>query len=283
MGHVHSGSFVGWAIDQMDILTTDTILDRIMEVKRSEVETARERLPAEQIQREALASPAPRCILDALRGGRRMSLIAEVKKASPSKGVFRKDFDPRRYLVEYEASSASAISILTDEQFFQGSPDTLQGARKATQKPCLRKDFIFDEYQVWESRAWGADAVLLIVAVLCPGRLERLMVLARELEMTALVEVHTASEVTIAMDVGARLVGINNRDLKTFSVNLDTTVRLRQQIPEEVTVVSESGIETRSDVERLQEAGVQAVLVGETLIRAENCQRKIAELLGEGD
>lgn len=267
----------------MQTLTTDTILDRIMEVKRSEVETARERLPLEQIQREALASPSPHCFLDALRGDCRMSLIAEVKKASPSKGVFREDFDPRRYLAEYEVSSAAAVSILTDEQFFQGCPDTLQGARSVTQKPCLRKDFIFDEYQVWESRAWGADAVLLIVAVLAPRQLERLMVLTRELGMTALVEVHTASEVTIAMDVGARLVGINNRDLKTFSVNLDTTVRLRQQIPREVTVVSESGIQTRSDVEKLEEAGVQAILVGETLIRAENCQRRIAELLGEGD
>jgi indole-3-glycerol phosphate synthase len=265
----------------METILSGTILDRIMEVKRAEVAAARERLPLEKAQVAARKATAPRDFLGSLRTDRRMHLIAEVKKASPSKGVFRADFDPERCVQEYEATAASALSILTDESFFLGSAATLQSAKTLTRKPCLRKDFIFDEYQIWEARSWGADAVLLIVAVLPPRRLRRLMGLAQGLGMAALVEVHSETEAAVAMDAGAALIGINNRDLRTFEVNLDTTFRLRERLPAEATLVSESGIESREEVRRLEAAQIDAILVGETLIRAESIPRKVAELLND--
>ncbi|MBI3920768.1 MAG: indole-3-glycerol phosphate synthase TrpC [Armatimonadetes bacterium] len=271
------------ATSRAETLTSGTVLDEIMEVKRAEVQEARERLPVDQVKLAARAAAPPRDFARALRTERRMHLIAEVKKASPSKGIFRPDFDPLHYIAEYDGSGADAISILTDQPFFQGSPETLKAAGAITRKPCLRKDFLFDDYQVWEARAWGADAVLLIVAVLPGDRLGRLLALCHELEMAALVEVHTLEELRTGLGVGARILGINNRDLQSFKVDLNTTLDLRDQIPEDVIVVSESGIKTREDVSRLEEAGVNAILVGESLIRAESVPRKIAELLGEED
>lgn len=273
------------ADSRTETLASGTILDEIMDVKRAEVREAKERLPLDQVKLAAQAAAPPRDFARALRTGRRMHLIAEVKKASPSKGVFRLDFDPLRYIAEYDSGGADAISILTDQPFFQGSPETLKAAGAITRKPCLRKDFLFDDYQVWEARAWGADAVLLIVAVLPGDRLGRLLTLCHDLNMAALVEVHTIEELRTGLGVGARILGINNRDLRTrtFPVDLKTTLDLRDQVPEDVIVISESGIETREDVSRLEEAGVNAILVGESLIQAESVPRKIAELLGEED
>ena len=263
-----------------ETIASGTILDRIMEVKRKEVSAAKQATPLLQVQQRTSSAEPSRNFTGALRTGAPMHVIAEVKKASPSKGVFRPDFDPMSSLRQYEDSAASAISILTDRDFFQGSPDTLQSARKVTTKPCLRKDFIYDEYQVWEARSWGADAVLLIATILPTERLTQLLRLTEELGMAALVEAHTESELGAALESGASVVGINNRDLKTFYADLETTLRLREQIPARVTVVSESGIETREHVRRLEEAGVNAVLVGESLIWSDDAGAKIDELLG---
>jgi indole-3-glycerol phosphate synthase len=209
-----------------------------------------------------------------------LRLIAELKKASPSKGVFRSDFDPEALLHAYENSPASALSILTDEPFFQGSLDALRLARRRTTKPLLRKDFLIDAYQLYEARVNGADAVLLIVAALTKEALRDLLALARELGMDALVEVHTEVELETALSVGATLIGINNRNLQTFSVDLATTLRLRPLIPDGCVVVSESGIETREQVRVLEEAGIDAILVGETLVRSPDPIAKAKELLG---
>lgn len=209
-----------------------------------------------------------------------ISLIAEVKKASPSKGVIRADFDPERIAAAYAEAGARALSVLTDEAYFQGSNAYLQAARRVAGLPVLRKDFVVDEYQIHEARCLGADAVLLIVALADGSQLTDLAGQAGELGMAALVEVHDAAEVDRALGSGAVLVGINNRDLKTFHTSLDTTFALVERLPASVTKVSESGIETRADVERLADAGVDAVLVGEALMRAPDVAAKTRELLG---
>ncbi|MFP4054167.1 MAG: indole-3-glycerol phosphate synthase TrpC [Phycisphaerae bacterium] len=264
------------------------ILDRILETKRKEVEALRRAAPLEQWQQRAAEAPPARNFYAALtrKPKRLLNLIAEVKRASPSAGVIREDFDPPQIARQYEQGGASAMSVLTDEEYFQGSLDYLVAARSATGLPVLRKDFIIDPLQVYEARAAGADAILLIVAALTPGRLLDLMILATELRMTTLVEVHNADELLrMRSAVGFPLpryglLGINNRDLTTFEVDLGTTLRLLGLVEGDTPVISESGIKTRRDVEKLADAGCSGILVGETLMRSGSVAEGVEQLLG---
>ena len=228
-----------------------------------------------------MAAPAPLDFAAALRGDG-IQLIAEVKKASPSRGVIRHDFNPAEIAYIYASNGASAISVLTESTNFQGSLKHLKTIRTALEDnglPLLRKDFIYDSYQVYESRACGADALLLIVALLDPQQLAGLLRLSHEMGMACLVEVHNEAEVEAALSSGAGIIGINNRNLNTFAVDLAVTRRLRPLIPPDRTVVSESGIKNRSDIARLREWGVNAVLVGESLMSAPDIAAKMRELL----
>jgi indole-3-glycerol phosphate synthase len=214
-------------------------------------------------------------------------LIAEVKKASPSLGVICPDFDPVRIARQYEAAGASCLSVLTDEQFFQGSLEYLKAIREAVALPLLRKDFLIDERQILEAVEWGADAILLIVAILSDEQLAHFHALADAAGLTALVEVHDEAELARALRCGARLLGVNNRDLKTFRVDLGTTERLARRLRAEdraadKLLVAESGIHTRADVERLRACGARAILVGESLMKSGDLAGKAAELLGLG-
>ena len=214
-----------------------------------------------------------------------IALIAEVKKASPSAGVIWPDFDPFRIAKEYEAAGASCLSVLTDEKFFQGSLDYLRQIRAAVKLPLLRKDFIIDARQIAEAIEWGADAILLIVAILSDAQLQEFHTLATGAGLAVLVEVHDEAELQRALAAGARLIGVNNRDLKTFKVDLATTERLAESLRRsprggEVLLVAESGIHSRADVERLTRCGAQAILVGESLMRQNNIHAKVGELLG---
>ena len=210
-----------------------------------------------------------------------IALIAEVKKASPSKGVIRADFDPERIAEAYAAHGARCLSVLTDEAYFQGCDAHLQAAKQAAGLPVLRKDFTIDEYQLHEARIIGADAILLIVALMDSSQLDDYLGLAGELGLSALVEVHDGDQLAHAKIAGAELIGVNNRDLRTFATTLETTFELLEHMPEGATVVSESGIGQREDVERLEEAGVDAILVGESLMREEDIGAKVRELLGQ--
>ena len=257
------------------------ILEQIVADNLAELEARKSSLPLAELQRIALAQPPPLDFASALRGNR-ISLIAEVKKASPSRGIIRPDFNPVEIARTYASNGASAISVLTETRYFQGSLDYLKDIKKALgnkRPPLLRKDFIDDPYQVYESRAYGADSLLLIVAILTPERLGELLGLSHELGMSCLVEVHNEAELEIALKSGARIIGINNRDLNTFTVDLATTERLRPLIPPDRIVVSESGIKDRNDVEKLRKWGVDAVLVGESLMSAPDIAAKIKELL----
>jgi indole-3-glycerol phosphate synthase len=256
------------------------ILDRIVQTKREEVEHLAGKREIREWRRLVSSLPPARPFAASLRGPGGPRLIAEVKKASPSKGVIRADFDPVAIASAYAEGGAHAISVLTDGPFFQGKPDDLTAVRGAVRLPVLRKDFIIDERQVYESRWMGADAILLIVAILSRDELDHLLRLSRELSMDALVEVHHEQELDTALSVGADLIGINNRDLRDFSVSLETTVRLVKQIPAGITVVSESGIATFRDVEWVHRAGADAILVGESLMRAENLVQAVRSLLG---
>ena len=260
---------------------TGTILDRIVADKREELAAAQRRVPLADLKARLPQAPPPRPFADALRGDS-LRLIAEVKKASPSRGLLREDFDPVALTRSYAEAGAAAVSILTDERHFQGSLDHLASIRSALPDgpPLLRKDFLFDPYQIYEARARGADAVLLIAALLDSALLARLTSLARALDMDALVEVHDEPELERALAANATLVGVNNRDLRTFDVDLATTERLRPLIPPAVTVVAESGVSTRADIQRLQTLGVHAVLIGEALITAPDPAAKIRELMG---
>jgi indole-3-glycerol phosphate synthase len=257
------------------------ILDEIVQNSRIELEIRKNEIPLEKIQRLALEHPCPLILAEALNGTS-IRLIAEVKKASPSRGVICPNFNPVDIARIYAQNHASAISVLTDTKYFQGSLEYLSHIDCALgyiRPPLLRKDFIFDPYQVYESRAYGADALLLIVAVLKYKELEALLDLSHRLNMMCLVEVHNEDEVDLAVRSGAGIIGINNRDLTTFKVDFQTTERLRSLIPGDRIVVSESGIKTRSDMEKLQRLGVSAALVGESLITSGNIASKIGELL----
>jgi indole-3-glycerol phosphate synthase len=260
---------------------TGTILDRIVADKREELAATQRRVPFAELKARLPQAPPARPFAAALRGDS-LRLIAEVKKASPSRGLLREDFDPVALARSYADAGAAAVSVLTDERHFRGSLDHLASVRAALPQgpPLLRKDFLFDHYQLYESRAHGADAVLLIAALLDSALLALLIGLAAALDIDALVEVHDEPELERVLTAGATLVGINNRDLRTFEVDLATTERLRPSIPTEVTVVAESGVSTRADVERLAALGVHAVLVGEALVTAPDAGAKIRELMG---
>jgi indole-3-glycerol phosphate synthase len=255
------------------------ILDDIVRDKRTDLEHAKASVPLAGLQHRPLFVAARRNLRAALVG-RRRAIIAEVKKASPSRGVIRADFDPVRIAVGYAKSGAAALSVLTEERYFQGHLDHLAAIRAAVSVPLLRKDFIFDPYQVYEARAFGADAVLLIVAILPDPLLQELLGLAEELNLAALVEVHDGTELERATRAGARLLGINNRDLWTFRTTLDTTIQLLPAVPPDACVIAESGIETTDDILRLERSGVSAFLIGESLMRAPDPGLKLAELLG---
>jgi indole-3-glycerol phosphate synthase len=256
------------------------ILDQIVADNLEELESRKRSLPLKELQTIALEQLSPFDFASALHGNH-IKLIAEVKKASPSRGVIRSDFNPVAIAQTYAANGAAAISVLTEARYFQGSLNHLRDIRKAlgNRLPLLRKDFLCDPYQVYESRAHGADSVLLIVAILTPEKLKELLGLSHELGMSCLAEVHNEAELEIALKGGARIIGINNRDLTTLTVDLTTTERLRPLIPKDRTVVSESGIRDRSDMEKLKKWGVDAVLIGESLMSAPNISTKMKELL----
>lgn len=255
-------------------------LDEIVIRSRQDLEARKSKLSMENVRRLALGAPPPLDMAAALRGDH-VRLIAEVKKASPSRGVIRHDFDPVAIARSYAAGGASVISVLTEGRYFGGSLDHLKDIREAVgnRLPLLRKDFIQEPYEVYESRACGADGLLLIVAILGAERLAELMELSRGLGMSCLVEVHNQAELGIALDSGARIIGINNRDLETLDVDINTTERLRPLIPEDRIVVSESGIKSRDDIEKMARLAVDAVLVGEALVSAADITAKLKELL----
>jgi indole-3-glycerol phosphate synthase len=257
------------------------ILDRIVADNRQDLEARKGGFPLKAMKKAAADQPPPLDFASALRGDR-IKLIAEVKKASPSRGVIRHDFNPVEIARTYAANGASAISVLTEIKHFQGSLDYLKAIKDALgdrRIPLLRKDFIYEPYQVYESRAYGADCLLLIVAILTPEKLKELLNLSHELNMNCLVEVHNEAELEVALDSSARIIGINNRDLTTFDVDLATTERLRPLIPKDRIVVSESGIKDSDDMKKLQKWGVDAVLIGEALMSATDIAKKMEELL----
>jgi indole-3-glycerol phosphate synthase len=256
---------------------TKTILDKIIADKKTEVARIKRQVPIWSL-RERARLRKPLDFAAALRW-EGVKLIAEVKKASPSKGLLCPDFKPVEIAKTYARHGAAAISVLTESSYFQGSLDYLEEIRKAVNIPLLRKDFIFDDYQVYESAAYGADAILLITAMLEQKRLEELMTLCKELGLGYLVEVHNEDELQKALLSGAEIIGINNRDLNTFKVDINTTRRLRFLIPPENIVVSESGINTKDDIKTMKECRVNAVLVGEALVTAKDIPAKMEELL----
>jgi len=257
------------------------ILARICAAKRAEIDELAGRDRAE-LQSAADRQGAPRGFRARLAAEPGVALIGEVKRASPSAGVIREDFDPVELACAYQRGGAACVSVLTDRQFFQGDPAYLGRIRQAVELPLLRKEFILDGLQVLEARALGADAYLLIAAALQPPLLSGLLAAGRELGMDALVEVHDERELDVALAAGADLVGINNRDLRTFQVSLAVTERLAPRVPEGVLLVAESGIRDRADVERLGGSGVKAVLVGETLMRADDVESATRALVGAG-
>jgi indole-3-glycerol phosphate synthase len=255
------------------------VLDRIVEVKKREVAYAKARTPLAVLERSLVGAPPVRDFREALHRNP-CAIITEIKRASPSKGRLCEDFRPREIAAVYESGGAAAISVLTDETFFEGAGGHLSEVRQEAGLPVLRKDFVIDEYQIVEARILGADAVLLIARILEDGRLREYSALAAALGMSALVEVHDGVELDRALRAGAALVGINNRDLDTFRTDLTTTLELAPRVPAGVTIVGESGIHTRDDVERLLEAGVHAFLIGEALMKTSDPAAKLKELTG---
>jgi indole-3-glycerol phosphate synthase len=259
------------------------ILTRILAVKREEVAAAKRAKSLAVLRDEISAALPPRDFLSAIQVRVEVmvpAVIAEIKKASPSKGVLREDFRPAEIAASYAEHGATCLSVLTDRQFFQGSPDYLREARAACDLPVLRKDFIVDPYQIYEARAMGADCILLIVAALQPGLMSDLEGIAHELDMAVLVEVHDEQELALALELATPLVGINNRNLRTFETSLSTTIDLLPDIPETRIVISESGILSLADVATLRQNNVHAFLVGEAFMRAPDPGAALADLFG---
>ncbi|MEJ7931617.1 indole-3-glycerol phosphate synthase TrpC [Ramlibacter sp. AN1015] len=259
------------------------ILQKIVAVKHEEIAAARKRLSMEAVRADAESRVLTRDFEGSLRrriAQGRSAVIAEIKKASPSKGVLREDFVPADIAQSYAEHGAACLSVLTDRQFFQGQPDHLKQARASCDLPVLRKDFLVDPYQVYESRAMGADCILLIAACLDDSRMSELEAIARSLDMAVLVEVHDAAELERALRLKTPLIGVNNRNLRSFEVSLQTTLSLLPQVPPERLLVTESGVLGRADVEVLRAAGVHAFLVGEAFMRAPDPGEALAELFG---
>lgn len=257
------------------------ILQQIVAVKRAEVAAAMKRTPLAAMREDAESRVLTRDFVGALRAkidAGAAAVIAEVKKASPSRGVLREDFIAADIAQSYAEFGAACLSVLTDRQFFQGSVDYLKQARASCHLPVLRKDFMIDAYQIYESRAIGADAILLIAAILDDAQLAEFEAIARSLDMTVLVEVHDAPELARALRLKTPLIGINNRNLRSFEVALDTTLTLRADVPPERLLVTESGILTRADVQKMRAAGVHAFLVGEAFMRAAEPGEALAQL-----
>jgi indole-3-glycerol phosphate synthase len=259
------------------------ILDKIVAVKHEEVAAAKKKRSLEAVREDAFSRVLTRDFEGALRAkiaAGQPAVIAEVKKASPSKGVLRADFIPADIAQSYAEHGAACLSVLTDRQFFQGSADYLKQARASCDLPVLRKDFMVDPYQVYEARSMGADCILLIAACLSDAQMAELEALARSMDMAVLVEVHDAAELQRALKLRTKLVGINNRNLRSFEVSLDTTLGMLKDVPPDRLLVTESGILQREDVQRMRAAGVHAFLVGEAFMRAEDPGAALAELFG---
>lgn len=265
-------------------MTSSDFLAEIIERKRARVEAARRLLPLEELTERAFhvrGTAQSHALRYELQSEKPVNVIAEFKRASPSKGIIREGALPAEVAIKYEAGGAAAISVLTEEDSFKGSLDDLRAVRSATRLPLLRKDFLFDEYQLYETAEAGADALLLIVAALCDEQLRKLRrITEEELGMDALVEVHTKEELQRALNSGATLIGVNNRDLRSFKVSLDVSVRLAEDIPAEALLISESGLNSREDIVRLSAIGYRGFLIGERLMRAESPIKVLRELTG---
>ena len=260
------------------------ILQRILATKRQEVEAARRAQPQRELEAKVRACPPPRDFVGAMRAkiaAGQAAVIAEIKRASPSRGLLRADFDPAAIARSYEAGGAACLSVLTDRQYFQGAPEHLVAARAACGLPVLRKDFIIDPYQLYESRVMGADCVLLIAVALDLATMRALEDAARALGMAVLVEVHNGPELDLALRLSTPLIGINNRDLRTFETRLETTLALMPKVPKGRILVSESGILNREDVLRLRAKSVSAFLVGEAMMRAPDPGKALANLISK--
>lgn len=258
-----------------------SVLAKIAEKKRERLAAAKRRISSSELSSRLKDLPAPLDFAGAIRGqGGPVRLIAEVKKASPSKGLIRKDFDHKAIASVYKDRQVNAISVLTEEDFFQGKLEFLGDVKKIAGLPVLRKDFILDEYQVIEARVNGADAILLIAAMLEKNQAAEYMHMAAELGLAVLFEVHDHDELVMALDIDAPVIGINNRNLKTLQIDLNTTFILKKEIPHGKIIVSESGIRNRQDVLRLEEAGIDAMLIGTSLMESNDIGSKIAELRG---
>jgi indole-3-glycerol phosphate synthase len=271
---------LGFIVCKSTNLLISTILDEIVISKHAEIAAARRRLPLEDLLSQVTLAAPVRDFCAALRGNGPIRLIGEIKKASPSAQTIRTDFDPVAIAQIYQQHGASCLSVLTDAPYFQGRLEYLTQVRAEIGIPVLRKDFLIDDYQVFEARAAGADAILLIAEILDDTSLRRLLEQARALGMSALVEFHDKSNMSRVLASGAELIGINNRNLRNFTTDVEHTLQLRDRIPADVLLVSESGIRTRSDVERLEAAGVSAILVGESLMRAADIGLAVEQLLG---
>jgi indole-3-glycerol phosphate synthase len=259
------------------------ILKQIVEVKHQEIAAARKRVSLEAMRDDALNRVLTRDFVGALRrkiAAGRSAVIAEIKKASPSKGLLREDFIPADIAQSYAEAGAACLSVLTDRQFFQGQNDFLKQARASCDLPVLRKDFMVDPYQIYESRVVGADCILLIAACLDDARMAELEAIAHSLDMAVLVEVHDRAELERALKLKTPLLGVNNRDLRTFEVKLETTLSLMELVPPDKLLVTESGILARADVQRMRDAGVHAFLVGEAFMRAEDPGEALQALFG---
>ena len=260
---------------------TETVLDKIVAQKLIEVQARKAQVPLGELQQTAATADAPRGFkqhLEAQAASGKPAVIAEIKKASPSQGVIRESFFPAQIATQYESGGATCLSVLTDVEFFQGADAYLQEARSACSLPVLRKDFVIDPYQIWEARSLGADCILLIVSILSDSELSSFHDLAKVLGMDVLVEVHDGEELARALKIDTDMLGINNRDLKTFKVSLDTTLVLKASVGPDTAIITESGIHTREDVLRMTEAGVFGFLVGEAFMRHDDPGAKLKEL-----
>jgi len=255
------------------------ILDDILLNKKTEVETSKRDTPFEQLIDKVKSCPHPKDFYGALNSkDGKVRIIAEIKQASPSKGILTKNFDPIKIAKTYSDAGADAISVLTDNKFFKGSLEDLRNVRNTVDLPLLRKDFIIDPYQIYEAKCYGADAILLIVAALSSDQLEELKSTAESLDLHTLVEIHNESELQIALEKKCKIIGINNRDLKTFDVSLQTSITLSRQISEDILIISESGIKSSKDIRQLQNHGINSFLIGESFMKSENPMDKIKEL-----